>query len=78
MTCVKSESDKRFQKWWHLDPQCSAWIKEVPSDSSKAHCKVCQTDIRAHKSDLKKHAGTVKHLGRSEEKYSYKSLRKKK
>lgn len=53
--------EKKFQLSWLSDPQFSKWLVEVKHDSNKAYCKLCKTEIRAHKADLKKHASSLKH-----------------
>lgn len=37
------------------------WLEEVKNDQTKARCKVCKTELRAHRTDLKKHSESVKH-----------------
>ena len=56
------KTNKKFLKLWLSDPEFSAWIKENANDSTKAVCKVCQSDMKAHRSDLVKHVSTMKQL----------------
>lgn len=53
--------DKAFQSAWMKDPLFEKWLEEVKNDQTKARCKVCKTELRAHKTDLKKHSESVKH-----------------
>ncbi|XP_069183537.1 uncharacterized protein [Procambarus clarkii] len=46
---------------WLKDPVFEKWLAEVKEDGNKAYCKVCRTEIRAHRSGLKKHSETLKH-----------------
>lgn len=55
-----SKYDKVFKSTWLTDPLFKKWLEEK-SDKTKAYCKVCKTDIRAHKGDLKKHGESAKH-----------------
>nr|XP_045623752.1 pyrroline-5-carboxylate reductase 3-like isoform X2 [Procambarus clarkii] len=52
---------KTFQTSWLTNPQFGKWLAEVNEDGNKAYCKACRTQLRAHKSDLKKHDGSLKH-----------------
>ena len=56
----------RYSKWfqcnWLKEPQFEKWLVEVKHDEKKAYCKVCKAELRAHKSDLKKHSETEKHI----------------
>ena len=53
--------DKVFQNSWLKDPHFEKWLEEVKSDATKAYCKVCKSELRAHKGDLRKHSDSVKH-----------------
>ncbi|XP_068225554.1 uncharacterized protein [Palaemon carinicauda] len=53
--------NKGFQHSWLKDPIFEKWIEEVKSDANKAYCKLCKSELRAHKADLKKHSDSVKH-----------------
>lgn len=52
---------KTFQTSWLTNPQFGKWLAEVNEDGNKAYCKACRTQLRAHKSDLKKHDGSLMH-----------------
>ena len=52
---------KSYRKEWETDPELKTWIAAVPGDDSKARCKFCNTEIRAHLNDLKEHGATKKH-----------------
>ncbi|XP_067129395.1 uncharacterized protein [Centruroides vittatus] len=56
-----SKYNKNFQNSWLSDKEFSKWIEEVGNDSEKAYCKLCKVYLRAHKTDLTKHASTAKH-----------------
>ncbi|XP_069190852.1 uncharacterized protein [Procambarus clarkii] len=56
-----SKYQEAFQRSWLKDPVFEKWLAEVKEDGNKAYCKVCRTEIRAHRSDLKKHSETLKH-----------------
>lgn len=53
--------DKAFQCSWLRDSLFEKWLAEVKNDNTKAFCKVCKIELRAHKTDLKKHGESVKH-----------------
>lgn len=67
--------NKTFNRAWLNDPVFSSWLQEVTSDANKARCKICKVDIRAHKSDLKKHAESSKHRQNSAAIVSQKTLK---
>ena len=48
---------KEFNEQWEL----KGWLQPT-HDHSRAYCKLCKADMRAHKSDIKKHSATAKHL----------------
>lgn len=37
------------------------WVKQCPTDESKAYCTACRKEIRAHHNDLSVHASSQKH-----------------
>ena len=53
--------DKAFQGSWLRDPFFGKWVEEVKNDHTKVHCKLCKSEIRAHKTDLRKHGESQKH-----------------
>ncbi|XP_078521674.1 uncharacterized protein LOC144828067 [Lissotriton helveticus] len=59
-----SQYKKIYRKEWELDPELKKWIAPVRTDDSKAACKYCHVEIRAHYNDLKQHAATTKHRSR--------------
>lgn len=52
---------KRYNKKWESEPGIKEWIRRVPGDDTKAGCRYCQSAIRAHHTELKKHAQSAKH-----------------
>lgn len=56
-----SRYDKTFQSKWLNDPVFGNWLCEKAGDGTKAYCKVCKCDLRAHKTDLIKHQQSSKH-----------------
>lgn len=46
------------------DSELKTSIAAVPEDSSKARCKYCNTDIRAHLNDLEEHVAMKKNTVR--------------
>lgn len=55
---------KLYRKEWEAEPELKSWIAPVLGDNSKARCKYCGTEIRAHLHDLKAHGATKKHTAR--------------
>ncbi|KAK7794008.1 hypothetical protein R5R35_001971 [Gryllus longicercus] len=60
---------KRYNKQWESDPVFKAWIQPsteeaVNAGKGEAYCKLCATNLRAHKSDLLDHRRTKKHTTR--------------
>jgi hypothetical protein len=52
---------KRYCKDWEKESELKDWIRSVPGDESKAYCKHCKCEVRAHRSDLISHGSTDKH-----------------
>nr|XP_023650930.1 uncharacterized protein LOC111835164 [Paramormyrops kingsleyae] len=52
---------KRYNKDWEKEKGVKEWIQPVAGDDSKALCRVCKCEIRAHHADLVQHASTDKH-----------------
>ncbi len=52
---------KQYKKEWERDPVLASWIQAVPGDVTKAFCKQCKCEVRAHHADLQRHAETAKH-----------------
>ncbi|KAJ1129115.1 hypothetical protein NDU88_007486 [Pleurodeles waltl] len=60
-----SQYKQCYRKDWESDPKLEKWIAPVQTDKTKALCKFCHVEIRAHYNNLKVHAETSKHLSRS-------------
>ena len=52
---------KEFNEQWLKEKELKGWLQPT-HDHSRAYCKLCKADMRAHKSDIKKHSTTAKHL----------------
>ncbi|XP_072387158.1 uncharacterized protein [Diabrotica undecimpunctata] len=59
---------KKHNKEWEHEPLLKGWLigkqKNVGSGTGliiESYCKVCNIELRSHKADLLKHAGTSKH-----------------
>ena len=52
---------KQYSKEWEKDPILKPWIQSVAGDATKAFFRHCKCEIRAHHSDLQRHAATTKH-----------------
>ncbi|XP_073162405.1 uncharacterized protein [Lepidochelys kempii] len=52
---------KRYCRDWERETGLKEWIRSVPGDDTKAACKYCACEIRAHHSDLVAHSKTKKH-----------------
>ncbi|XP_030767572.1 uncharacterized protein LOC115891269 isoform X3 [Sitophilus oryzae] len=55
--------EKKHKKEWEREALFKAWLTSNPNPNSdvSSYCKVCETGLRSHKSDLEKHANTSKH-----------------
>ncbi len=48
---------KRYRSDWEHLPECEGWlVRALGGDPSKARCRLCRKEIRAHLGDIKKHA----------------------
>lgn len=56
---------KHFHSTWLTEPQFSKWLTPVKDDPTKAFCKYCAINLRAHKGDLSKHSKSDKHIKNS-------------
>ena len=56
-----AQYNKAFQPSWLSEATFKNWLQEFPGNKTKAFCKVCRAEIRAHINDLTKHADSVKH-----------------
>lgn len=52
---------KKYTKEWESENGIKEWIECVAGDDTKAFCRYCKTEIRAHHSDLQNHSKTEKH-----------------
>ena len=52
----------RPTKEWESENGIKEWIERVAGDYTKAFCRYCKTDIRAHQSDLQNHSKTEKDI----------------
>ncbi|XP_053217607.1 uncharacterized protein LOC128399830 [Podarcis raffonei] len=52
---------KRYCRDWEREAGLKDWVRRVPGDESKAACRYCMCEIRAHHSDLVSHSKTKKH-----------------
>ncbi|XP_066944582.1 SCAN domain-containing protein 3-like [Macrobrachium rosenbergii] len=53
---------QNYSKEWESDDELKSWITPCRVDQSRATCKYCRCDIRAHYKDLLDHAKTQKHI----------------
>ncbi|XP_066950810.1 zinc finger protein 862-like [Macrobrachium rosenbergii] len=59
--CNWSVYKKHYNPKWESEEPLRDWVKRVPGDETKARCRFCNAVIRAHHSDLMKHANTATH-----------------
>ena len=52
----------KYDPKWEVIPSFRDWIRKSYESGEKAHCKFCNSELRAHKSDLDKHTKTAKHI----------------
>ena len=52
----------KYDTKWEAIPSFRDWIRKSYESGEKAHCKFCNSELRAHKSDLDKHIKTAKHI----------------
>ena len=52
---------KQYSKEWEKDPMLKPWMQSVAGDPTKAFCRHCKCEIKAHHVDLQRHAATTKH-----------------
>lgn len=52
---------KKYNKDWEKEVGLKEWIQPQPGDDSKALCRFCKCEIRAHHADVVQRAATVKH-----------------
>ena len=53
---------KRYRSDWERLPECQGWlVRALGGDPSKARCRLCRKEIRAHLGDIKKHAKSDMH-----------------
>ena len=56
---------QKFKKEWLKVPALSKWLCEIPTDSSKVHCRFCKCDILAKYCLLTSYSETKKHKSAS-------------
>ncbi|CAG5102790.1 Protein of unknown function [Cotesia congregata] len=61
---------KHYREAWENQPIFKGWLTKNSSElitagHGEARCKFCKASLRAHASDLKKHAGTGSHLAQA-------------
>lgn len=59
--CEPFIMSRKYNRSWEKHPDLKDWIKPMTGDDTRAYCKYCKTDLRAHLSDLKDHANGKKH-----------------
>ena len=52
---------QKYNSQWEKDPELKGWLAPVRKDSLKAYCKVCEKELIAGLSELKKHKASKKH-----------------
>jgi len=57
----KVQYTPNFRVDWLRQNEFNSWLKDIPSDSSKAFCKICCCELRARHADLLNHMETKKH-----------------
>jgi len=57
----KIQYTQNFRVDWLRQNEFKSWLKDIPSDSSKAFCKICCCELRARRADLLNHMETKKH-----------------
>ncbi|KAH0549749.1 hypothetical protein KQX54_013435 [Cotesia glomerata] len=57
----KNQYVQKYRKEWELDVNFKGWLSEVPGDSQAAHCKLCKSNLKAHKKNLNDHLNSTKH-----------------
>ncbi|XP_041099696.1 delta-aminolevulinic acid dehydratase-like, partial [Polyodon spathula] len=61
MTSKWAKYGKRYSKSWEAEACLKDWIAPVAGLDTKALCKFCRCQIRAHHADLVQHTKTEKH-----------------
>ena len=51
----------QYDTKWEAIPQFRDWIRKSYESTEKAHCKFCNSELRAHKSDLDRHIKGARH-----------------
>lgn len=59
--CNWSVYKKHYNSKWETEPMLKDWVRSCPGDTTKAACRFCNGTIRAHHSDLVKHANSDTH-----------------
>ena len=53
---------QKYSEKWEDDTKFKGWLSKSSKGSLFYHCKVCNYDGKAGKSEIERHAGTVKHV----------------
>ncbi len=57
-----SKYAKRYRQEWEKLPVCNGWlVRALGGDITKARCRLCRKEFRAHLGDIKKHAKSEAH-----------------
>jgi len=62
----RTQYAKKYRLEWEQMDELKDWLQPLPEDPSKAYCRVCNVQLRAHKHDLVLHGKSVKHKTASE------------
>ncbi|XP_072015898.1 quinone oxidoreductase-like [Amphiura filiformis] len=60
-----SKYKKRYNEKWEKEPGLMEWVRRVPGDDTKVLCRFCTSTHRAHRTELRRHADSVKHKSQS-------------
>ncbi|KAK3864442.1 hypothetical protein Pcinc_029875 [Petrolisthes cinctipes] len=58
----RAQYKQAYRKEWETDDKLKAWISPCHGNSTRAMCKYCKCEVRAHHNDLLDHAKTQKHI----------------
>ncbi|CAI6359908.1 unnamed protein product [Macrosiphum euphorbiae] len=59
--CHREYRKKQFQQQWLSDEKYKLWLREVKSEPTKCKCIACNVEIMCGKSEIEKHANSIKH-----------------
>ncbi|CAI6358647.1 unnamed protein product [Macrosiphum euphorbiae] len=60
----KTEKLRKYRQCWESENWAKGWLREADADANKigeAFCKICRSFLRAHLTDLQRHAKTKMH-----------------